>query len=80
MSFLWHARRICGIALNNEWRDCWDPSLLASLVVASKRMSHEMQHRAILNGLDRIGRVTGWEVNVYKSMLLEEWGVETEPV
>lgn len=27
---LWHARRVCSIAQHNDYRECWDPSLLAS--------------------------------------------------
>ncbi|KAI1496998.1 hypothetical protein F5X99DRAFT_45051 [Biscogniauxia marginata] len=73
LSFLWHARRICGISLNNDRRECWDPSLVASLFMASKRMSHETQHHAILEGFDRIGIITGWEVNPYKTLLHREW-------
>ncbi|KAH7034574.1 uncharacterized protein B0I36DRAFT_360085 [Microdochium trichocladiopsis] len=73
-SFLWHARRICGIALNNDLRECWDPCLVSSLVLAAKRMSHEDQHRTILNGLRRIGSLTKWDVSRYETILQAEWG------
>ncbi|ORY72079.1 uncharacterized protein BCR38DRAFT_405087 [Pseudomassariella vexata] len=75
MSPLWHARRICGIALNNDARECWDTSLVASLVVASKVMTHEAQHSAVLSGLDRIGRLTGFDVSTARILLHAEWGI-----
>ncbi|KAI5923941.1 hypothetical protein F4810DRAFT_155264 [Camillea tinctor] len=73
LSFLWHARRICGISLNNDRRECWDPSLVASLFMAAKRMTHETQHHTLLEGFDRIGVITGWDINPYKSLLCSEW-------
>ncbi|KAI1632497.1 hypothetical protein F4809DRAFT_86160 [Biscogniauxia mediterranea] len=73
LSFLWHARRICGISLNNDRRECWDPSLVASLFMASKRMSHVTQHHALLEGFDRIGVITSWDVGPYKTLLHSEW-------
>ncbi|KAI1489498.1 hypothetical protein F5X96DRAFT_679708 [Biscogniauxia mediterranea] len=73
LSFLWHARRICGISLNNDRRECWDPSLVASLFMASKRMSHVTQHHALLEGFDRIGVITSWDVSPYKTLLHSEW-------
>ncbi|KAI0599048.1 hypothetical protein F4775DRAFT_137743 [Biscogniauxia sp. FL1348] len=73
LSFLWHARRICGISLNNDRRECWDPSLVASLFMASRRMSHETQHHALLEGFDRIGVITGWDISPYKTLLHSEW-------
>ncbi|KXJ96232.1 hypothetical protein Micbo1qcDRAFT_231307 [Microdochium bolleyi] len=73
-SFLWHARRICGIALNNDLQECWDPCLVSSLVIAAKRMSHEDQHRTILHGLRRVQSLTKWDVSRYEAILQAEWG------
>ncbi|SPO06980.1 uncharacterized protein DNG_09674 [Cephalotrichum gorgonifer] len=75
MSSLWHARRVCGIALANDSRECWDPSLVASFVVASRGMTHSAQHLLLLNKLREIGRLTGWKVDHYRAVLMEEWGV-----
>lgn len=75
MSALWHARRVCGIALANEARECWDPSLVASFVVAARGMTHAEQHGALLEKLEGVGRLTGWKVGHYRSMLMEEWGI-----
>ncbi|KAF5018808.1 hypothetical protein F66182_9201 [Fusarium sp. NRRL 66182] len=70
---LWHAQRICGISLNNDTRTCWDFSLLASFYLAAKRMTYEPQQHAILRGIDRIGSLTGWNVNALSAQLVHEW-------
>lgn len=75
MSTLWHARRICGIALNNESRECWDMSLVASLLVAARTMTHEEQHQVLLSGVDKIEGLTGWSMDGVKSTLRTEWGL-----
>lgn len=73
MSPLWHARQICSIALNNDRRECWDLSLLASFLVAARRMTHESQHKEILNGFSRIRALTGWDIHESLRPLREEW-------
>lgn len=75
MSTLWHARRICGIALNNDRRECWDMSLVASLLVAARTMTHEAQHHVLLAGLDKVERLTGWGLSVVRDILRAEWGL-----
>ncbi|KAK3938180.1 hypothetical protein QBC46DRAFT_441361 [Diplogelasinospora grovesii] len=62
LSALWHARRICGIALHNDRRECWDPSLVASLYVTAQGMTYEPQQREILRLFKRIGDLTGWHL------------------
>lgn len=74
MSPLWHAHRICGIALNNERRECWDPCLLASFQTAARRMTHESQQQEILRGFERIRKITGWNVGELLRNLQVEWG------
>ncbi|KAL7769269.1 hypothetical protein ACKLNR_000653 [Fusarium oxysporum f. sp. zingiberi] len=73
LSPLWHAQRICGISLNNDTRTSWDFSLLASFYFAAKRMTYEPQQHAILRGIDRIGSLTGWNVNSLSAQLMHEW-------
>ncbi|KOC16204.1 hypothetical protein AFLA70_95g003341 [Aspergillus flavus AF70] len=73
LSPLWHAYRICGIALNNDTREGWDPCLLASLLLAAKHMTHESQQQEILQGFNRIREITGWDTGEYLSHLREEW-------
>lgn len=73
LSPLWHAQRICGIALNNDRRECWDPCLLASFLVAARFMTHESQQKEILQGFERIRVLTGWDVGEYLIHLREDW-------
>jgi hypothetical protein len=73
LSPLWHAHRVCGIALNNDTRESWDPCLLASLLVAAKHMTHESQQEEILHGFNRIHEITGWDTGEYLTRLREDW-------
>ncbi|CAI7583269.1 unnamed protein product [Penicillium discolor] len=73
MSPLWHAQRICSIALHNDSRECWDPCLLASFLLAARRMTHESQQHEVLRGFDRIRTVTGWDANNSLQRLRAEW-------
>jgi hypothetical protein len=73
LSPLWHAQRICGIALNNDRRECWDPCLLASFLVAARFMTHESQQNEIIQGFDKIRKLTGWDVGEYLSHVREDW-------
>ncbi|KAL0943376.1 C6 zinc finger domain-containing protein [Colletotrichum truncatum] len=74
MSPLWHAQRVCGIALNNDRRDSWDLCLVASLYLAAQRMTYEPQQRAILECLERVKSLTGWDVDGFSSKVREDWG------
>ncbi|KAL2829749.1 hypothetical protein BDW59DRAFT_158923 [Aspergillus cavernicola] len=73
LSALWHAQRICGIALNNDRREWWDPCLLASFLVAARYMTHESQQVEIVRGFERIRGLTGWSVGEYLTQVREEW-------
>ncbi|KAJ4299910.1 hypothetical protein N0V90_005157 [Kalmusia sp. IMI 367209] len=73
MSMLWHAHRVCGISLSNDRWDCWDPSLLASLLVAAKTVTHQSQHRAILGTLESVQQLTGWNISHHVEQLALEW-------
>ncbi|CAG8898586.1 unnamed protein product [Penicillium egyptiacum] len=73
MSPLWHSQRICSIALHNDRRECWDPCLLASFLLAAHRMTHESQQHEVVRGFERIRMVTGWNVNNCLHSLRTEW-------
>ncbi|PYI01126.1 hypothetical protein BO78DRAFT_25136 [Aspergillus sclerotiicarbonarius CBS 121057] len=75
LSPLWHSQRICGIALNNDRRESWDPCLVASFLVAARRMTHESQQHEILEGLKRICTITGWSLDEYLTQLREDWSL-----
>ncbi|CAG8286076.1 unnamed protein product [Penicillium salamii] len=79
MSPLWHAQRICSIALHNDRRECWDPCLLASFLMAARRMTHESQQRAVIQGFERIRTVTGWDTGGCLHTLKTEWCLLDEP-
>lgn len=76
MSPLWHAQRICGISLNNDSRNSWDFGMIGSLFVAARRMTYQPQQRAILAGIDRISRITRWDLGSLKAQLIQEWPPE----
>ncbi|KAL3262840.1 hypothetical protein ABHI18_002348 [Aspergillus niger] len=73
LSPLWHSQRICGIALNNDRRESWDPCLIASFLVAARRMTHESQQQEILEGFERVRDITGWDLGDYMTQLREDW-------
>ncbi|KAE8151994.1 hypothetical protein BDV25DRAFT_80896 [Aspergillus avenaceus] len=73
LSPLWHAHRICGISINNDTRESWDPCLLASLLVAAKHMTHESQQQEIVQAIHRIREITGWDTGEYLARLQEDW-------
>jgi hypothetical protein len=75
MSALWHAHRICGIANQNDNPAYWDPSLVASLLVASRTVSHRSQHISILHTLENVKRLTGWKFVQLVDELMAEWQV-----
>lgn len=75
LSYLWHARRICGIALNNDRRECWDMSLVASFFLAARTMTHEAQHEVLLAGIDKVAALTGWCLGTVRNILKMEFGI-----
>lgn len=72
---LWHARRVCGIALNSdpEHTRCWDPCMIAAFWVAARRMTHPSQQNDILACLDRVKRAD-WHIDGLVQRLRDEWG------
>ncbi|KAM0276546.1 hypothetical protein ACHAQH_006647 [Verticillium albo-atrum] len=75
MSPLWHAQRVCGIAVNNDRRDSWDLCLVASLYMAAQRISYEPQQLAILGCFEKVKAVTGWDVSSFGEKAREDWGL-----
>ncbi|KAF6829714.1 C6 zinc finger domain-containing protein [Colletotrichum plurivorum] len=74
VSPLWHAQRVCGIAVNNDRRDSWDLCLVASLYLAAQRMTYEPQQRAVLECFERVRTLTGWNVEGFAARVREDWG------
>lgn len=73
MSTLWHAHRICGIAIQNDRPGWWDPCLVASLIVAGRTATHISQHSAIVHTLESVQRLTSWVIEPYVEQLRTEW-------
>lgn len=73
MATLWHARRICGISMNNDRRECWDPCLLASFLVAAQTATHRSQHNAITATIQNVQKLTGWNISRQLQRLKEDW-------
>lgn len=73
MSALWHAHRVCGICFHNDRWDCWDPSLIASFLVAARTVTHHSQHKAVLSNLKNVQQLTGWNIAKHVERLAVEW-------
>ncbi|KAF7631507.1 hypothetical protein F9C07_1181719 [Aspergillus flavus] len=59
ISRIWHAQAIAGIATSNEFKEQWDPILIASLLTVAPEMTHKSQQSILLNLLGSITTVTG---------------------
>ncbi|KAH8895006.1 hypothetical protein GQ53DRAFT_820657 [Thozetella sp. PMI_491] len=71
MSSLWHAQRVCGIALTSN-HERWDPCMVAAFWLAARRMTHPDQQKSILACLDRLSSST-WRVGGLVDRLREEF-------
>ena len=69
MSTLWHSHRVCGIAIQNDRLDCWDPCLVASLLVVGRTVTHASQHDTLTRTLEFVQRLTGWVIDPYIQQL-----------
>ena len=72
-SILWHARQICAISMSNDHHGAWTNSV-QPLWIAGKCMSHPAEHRAILELLRKIEKVSGWKTKWRADDLKEFWG------
>ncbi|KAJ9157199.1 hypothetical protein NKR23_g408 [Pleurostoma richardsiae] len=76
VSPLWHARRVCGIAVSSDSQNtqCWDPCIIAAFSLAARRMTHPNQQTELLLCLDRI-KASGWRIDSLTRRLRDEWGL-----
>lgn len=74
-SHVWHAQQICGISASNDESKTWDFTLLASLLVAARVMTHSAQHAVVLETLERVRRITGWRVGSEIDRLRSFWNL-----
>lgn len=75
MSTLWHAHRICGIAIQNDRPGWWDPCLVASVIIAGRTATHVSQHSAIIRILQSVRLLTGWNIDPCVDQLKNEWEI-----
>ena len=68
----WHAKQICSISLNNDHQGCWNNSV-QTLYVAGKLLTHEDEHKIILDLMDEIETTTGWAMRFRGKDLKEFW-------
>lgn len=72
---LWHARRICGISITNTHHGSLN-NAIQPLWLAGKLLSHPVEHRAIVDLMQRIEDITGWRVTWRIKDLKELWGYD----
>lgn len=74
LSESWHVQSIAGIAVRNEFREQWDPILIAGLIYIGPRMTHRAQQDAVLGCLRRAEEATGMLLEREAAALKEGWG------
>lgn len=72
---LWHAQRICSIAMSNNGRASWHPTLLASFLLAAKYLTHASQQGVILEHFARVKALTRWNFDEDVRALKEYWSM-----
>lgn len=74
-SQVWHAQQICGMAASNDLSRTWDFTMLASLFVAARVMTHSSQHAVIIETLERVQRLTAWRIGSEIDRLRTFWNL-----
>lgn len=72
---LWHAQRICGIAVAHK-SQTWDPAMIAAFFAGALRIASSSQQAEVLEcfaGLERIG----WKTSGLTRRLQDAWAGET---
>ncbi|KAI1324686.1 hypothetical protein F5Y16DRAFT_380068 [Xylariaceae sp. FL0255] len=74
MSPVWHASRVCGIAINSEPEHtlCWDPCMMSALAFAARCITDTSERYAIINCLRRV-ELAGWHVDSLIRRLHDGW-------
>lgn len=75
VSVVWHAQYIAGIATNNVFPEALDPLLLASLLIAARKMSHESQQNTIIATLQQISQSAGLITDSEIEFLRAGWSI-----
>ncbi|GAB1202523.1 hypothetical protein APSETT445_001140 [Aspergillus pseudonomiae] len=72
-SRIWHAQAITGIATSNEFKEQWDPILIASLLTIAPEMTHTSQQSILLDLLGSIATATGIKLDSEIDSLRSCW-------
>ena len=64
-----------GIATSVDSQEYCDLALVASLLLAARLMTHEDQHRAIVENLQEVMRRTGWKLEMVVEELQASWNL-----
>lgn len=69
----WHAQKIAGMAVWNDFNEQYDALFVAALLLVAEKMSHESQQRATLNCLSRTAQRMGIVLNEEIARLQDVW-------
>lgn len=73
LSESWHVQSVAGIATRNDFKEQWDPILIAGLIHIGPRMTHESQQEALLSCLARANAATGLVLDYEIQALRSAW-------
>jgi hypothetical protein len=73
ISALWHASRVCAIAVSNRQRSNWDLMMVPMLERSAMRMTHTAQHLPVIASLQFVQDNLGWKVQGVIDRLTIYW-------
>jgi hypothetical protein len=73
LSESWHIQIIAGIASKNEFKEQWDPVLIAALIYIGPRLTHKSQRDVVLDSLKTASAVTSLVLDDEVKNLKEIW-------
>lgn len=69
----WHAVRICGICMGNDFQWSYDPTILAALIYAGRFISYGEQKNELVKLLRRLVRESGWQLGSAIDEMTDRW-------
>lgn len=66
---------IAGIPCRNEFKEQWDPLLVAALLYIGPKLTHRAQQEVLIECLGRAGEVTGLVLDEEVGRLRAGWAV-----
>ncbi|KAI6088171.1 hypothetical protein F4821DRAFT_96550 [Hypoxylon rubiginosum] len=74
-SSTWHAQKIAGIATRNNFKDQWDPILIAGLLLVSGDMTNKAQQDTLLECFGKMSDATGIRLDRETGELRSHWAI-----